>query len=76
MIQSNEINDLNYSNMFSFTKFPRADTHDDEFNQIVKIGGAPGVARVIMTLSRIMVFLELENYVNMYMKRTNPLLNL
>ena len=71
-----EINNLYYSNMFSFTTFPWADRRDDEFNQIMKVGGAPGVARVIITLSRIMVLVKLEYYVIMCMKIANPLLHL
>ena len=62
--------------MFSFTTFPWADRLDDEFNQIKKGGGTPGVARVIITLSRIMVLVKLEYYVIMWVKIASPLLEL
>ena len=48
----------------------------DEFNQIVKVYGTPGVARVIITLSRIILQIKVENHVSRYMKITNPLLQL
>ena len=34
-----------------------------EFNEIIKVGGTPCVDRVIITLSRIVVQIILENYV-------------
>ena len=34
-----------------------------EINQIIKVDGSPGVARVIITLSKILVQIKLENYV-------------
>ena len=52
--------------MFSVTTFPWADRCGDEFNQILKVGGTLRVARVIITLSRIMVYIKLENYVHGY----------
>ena len=48
----------------------------DEFNQIMKAVGTPGVARAIITLSRIMLQIKVENHVIMQMKITNPLLQL
>ena len=50
-----EVNNLNYSNIPSIAKFSWAEMYVDEFNQIVKVYGTPGVARVIITLSRIML---------------------
>ena len=35
----------------------------DEFNQTIKLDGTPGVTRVIVKLSRIMVWIKLENSV-------------
>ena len=52
-----EIYNLNYLNMLSCTTFAWNDLYVDELNQIMILGGTPvpGVARVITTLSRIMV---------------------
>ena len=50
-----EINYLDYSNMFSVTKFAWTGICGGEFDQIIKTGGTPGYARVIIKLSRIMV---------------------
>ena len=50
-----DINYPNYSNILSVNTHPLADRCFDELNQIVKVYGTPGVARVIITLSRIML---------------------
>ena len=46
---------MNYSNIFSVATFSWEEIDVDEFNQIMKAVGIPGVARVIITLSRIML---------------------
>ena len=46
---------MNYSNIFSIATFSWEEIHADEFNQIMKTVGIPGVARAIITLARIML---------------------
>ena len=60
-----EINNQNCSNIFIVAKFLRAGVYVDELTQIMKAFGTPGVARVIITLSRIMLLIKLENHVIM-----------
>ena len=50
-----EIYNLNYLNVLSWTTFAWVDLYVDEFNQIMKVFGTPGVAREIITLSIIML---------------------
>ena len=47
--------------MFGVNRFAWAKICDYEFIQIIRVGGTPGIARIITTLLRIMVEIELEN---------------
>ena len=50
-----EISSLNYLNIFSCTTFARVEGYVDEFSQPIKVDRTPGVSRVIISSSRIMV---------------------